>query len=173
MSTFTTGFLYFANCIRTVTCLIHEHLLRWHFAGTEQKHEERDPVLSLLHFVNKKTTISTLNLRAIFQLKEIKNPECLEFLNRNVLQEYEVHKVYVSPSLQPNSWSRREEVGLDPSCSYQGQQCDHLTGGYRNLAKGVRRQHRPIHIGVRTPAESGSHACFVALLLLRENKMML
>lgn len=100
-------------------------------------------MLSLLHLVNKKTTISTLNLRAIFKLKGMKNPEYLEFLNRNVLQEYEVHKFYVSPFLQPNSWSRREKVGLDPSCSYQGQQCEPLTGGYRNLAKGVRGQHCP------------------------------
>ena len=165
MSTFAIGFLYFANCIIIVTCLICKHLLRCHFAGTELQHEGRDPVLSLLHFVNKKTTISTLNLRAIFKLKEIKNPECLEFLNKNVLQEYEVHKFYVSPSLQPNSWSRREKVGLDSSCSYQRQQCDHLTGGFRNLAKGVRRQHHPHSCRCRRAAENGSHACFVGLLL--------
>ena len=132
-------------------------------------------MLSLLHFVNNKTTISTLNLRAIFKLKEIRNPECLELLNRNMLQEYEVHKFYVSPSLQPNSWSRRENVGLDPSCSYQGQQCAHLTGGYRNLAKGVRRQHRPHSCRYQDTSRKWQPClfCCTPAGMLMENKIML
>lgn len=132
-------------------------------------------MLSLLHLVSKNTTISTLNLRAIFKLKGMKNPEYLEFLNRNVLQEDEVHKFYVSPFLQPNSWSRSEKVGLDPSCGYQGQQCDHLTGGYRNLAKGVRGQHCPHSCRYQESSSTWQPYlfCWTPAGMLVENKMML
>ena len=35
-----------------------------------------------------------LKSQGYFKLKAIKNPECLEFLNRNVLHKCEVHKCY-------------------------------------------------------------------------------